>query len=91
MPKDTVRNRIVRETALFTGLLFVGFVLVPVAIYLIGPHVLGEFAGNSYGDFFGDVSARVRSGDLTAWFFILSPWLVWQVARLTLYAWQKAA
>lgn len=79
-----------REAALFLGLLFVGLVIVPVPIYLVGQNVLGEFGGHGYGDFFGTLSSRVRGGDLVAWFFILAPYLAWQVLRLTLRAWHVA-
>jgi len=90
MPQLPVKQRILRETALFVGLLFLGFVIAPIAIYIVGPRVLGEFGGNGYGDFFGTLSARIRGGDLAAWFFVLSPWLVWQILRLTLYAWRQS-
>lgn len=88
MSQGTFRQRIVKETALFVGLLFLGLVVAPIAIYLIGPRVLGEFGGSGYADFFGDLSRRIRGGDPAAWFFVLSPWLVWQVLRLTAFAWR---
>jgi hypothetical protein len=88
MSQGTFRQRIVKETALFVGLLFFGLVIAPIAIYLVGPRVLGEFGGSGYADFFGDLSARIRGGDLAAWFFVLAPWLVWQVLRLTAFAWR---
>jgi hypothetical protein len=90
MPQDTLKQKILRETALFVGLLFLGLVVAPIAIYIIGPHLLGEFGGHGYGDFFGTLSGKIRSGDLTAWFFVLSPWFVWQVLRLTLYGWRRS-
>jgi len=80
-----------RELALFLVLLFFGFVLVPIAIYLVGQDLLGEFGGHGYGDFFGTLSTKIRSGDTTAWFFVLSPYLVWQTLRLTLHAWRATA
>lgn len=79
-----------RESALFLGLLFLGFVIVPIPIYLVGQTLLGEFGGHGYGDFFGTLSSRVRSGDLVAWFFVLSPYLAWQVMRLSIHAWRAA-
>jgi hypothetical protein len=80
-----------KELALLLVLLFTGFVLVPIAIYLIGQNLLGQFGGYGYGDFFGDLSGKIRSGDATAWFFVLSPYLVWQTLRLTLHAWRSTA
>lgn len=88
MSQGTFKQRFLKETALFVGLLFLGFIIAPIAIYLLAPHVLGEFGGAGYGDFFSSLSARIRGGDLAAWFFVLSPWLVWQVLRLTAFAWR---
>jgi len=70
------------------GLLFLGFVIMPIAIYWVGQDVLGEFGGHGYADFFGSLSAKIRSGDHVAWFFVLSPYLAWQTLRLTLFAWR---
>jgi len=91
MPQQPLKQTVLKEAALFFGLLFVGFVIVPVAVYLIGPRVFGEFGGHGYGEFFGALSARVRSGNLTAWFFVLAPYLAWQVLRLTAYGWRRAS
>ena len=88
MAPNPIRQFALRETALFLGLLFLGFVLLPIAIYVVGQNTLGDFGGFGYADFFGSLSAKIRSGDITAWFFVLSPYLVWQILRLTLFAWR---
>ena len=89
MSQRPVKQILLKETALFVGLLFFGFVIVPMVAYWLGPRLIGEFGGHGYSEFFGELSGKVRSGDLTAWFFVLSPWLAWQVLRLTVYAWRK--
>jgi hypothetical protein len=89
MSRRPSKEILVKEAALFTGLLFIGLVVAPLVIYWLGPRVIGEFGGHGYADFFGTISAKIRSGDLTAWFFVLSPWLAWQVVRLTALAWRK--
>lgn len=91
MKQSELKQIALKELALFLVLLFIGFVLAPIAIYFVGQNVLGQFAGHGYGDFFGTLSARIRSGDSTAWFFVLSPYLVWQTLRLTLHAWRATA
>ncbi|MDH3614126.1 MAG: hypothetical protein OEU90_01985 [Gammaproteobacteria bacterium] len=88
MSQNALKQAAVKETALFLGLLFFGFVLMPIAIYWVGQDVFGRYGGYGYGDFFGTLSAKIRSGDLVAWFFILSPYLAWQTLRLTLFAWR---
>jgi hypothetical protein len=79
-----------REAALFLGLLFFGIVLLPIAIYLVGGEVFGEYGGQGFGSFFGALSGRIRAGETVAWFLVLSPYLGWQVLRLTVVAWRLA-
>lgn len=86
--QNALKQLAVKELALFVGLLFFGFVLMPIAIYWVGQNVLGHFGGYGYSDFFGTLSADIRNGDLAAWFFVLSPYLVWQVLRATALAWR---
>ena len=80
-----------KEALLFLALLFCGLVILPIAIWIVGSAVFGEYGGAGYGDFFGTLSAKIRSGDGVAWFLVLSPWLAWQVLRLTLFGWRAAA
>ena len=89
MSQALQKQRILKEVALFTGLLFLGFVLMPIAIYWVGQNVLGEYGGQGYGDFFATLSAKIRGGDLVSWFFVLSPYLAWQLLRLTFFAWHR--
>ena len=85
--KDAAR----KEAALLLGLLFLGFVIMPIAIFWVGQKVLGQFGGHGYAEFFGALSGRIRSGDLIAWFFVLSPYLGWQVLRLMRFAWRHSS
>ena len=86
-----LKQKIRKEVALLTGLLFFGLVLMPIAIYFVGQSVFGEYGGHGYGDFFGTLSAKLRSADRVAWFLVLSPYLVWQCLRLMALAWRRAA
>lgn len=88
MSRESSKRPLRREAALFVGLLFAGFVIMPLLLFWIGPQVLGEFGGRGYADFFGELSARVRRGDGNAWFFILSPYLAVQTLRLTYLGWR---
>jgi hypothetical protein len=90
MTQGTFKQTALKEAALLFGLLFLGFVIMPIAIFWIGPYVLGEFGGYGYSDFFGGLSARIRSGDFVAWLFVLSPYLVWQILRITLFAFRAS-
>lgn len=86
MSSGPLTKSVQREVALLLALVLFGFVVVPVIIYWLGPRALGDFGGIGFGDFFGSVSERVRSGDGAAWFFILAPYLAIQVLRLTWFA-----
>lgn len=78
-----------KEGALFAVLLFVGFVLLPMAIWFVGKAVFGAYGGTGYSDFFGNLSGKIRGGDLVAWFLVLSPYLVWQCLRLMALGWRS--
>ena len=63
MSPGSPKNTVLRELAIFLCLLFAGLVLVPIAIYWIGPRLLGDFGGYGFADFFGSLSARLRGGE----------------------------
>lgn len=79
-----------KEGALFTILLSFGFILLPIAVWFVGKTVFGAYGGAGFSDFFGTLSGKIRSGDLVAWFLVLSPYLVWQCGRLTVLGWRAA-
>jgi len=87
---NPVRQAATKELGLLVFLLFAGLVLLPVLIYFVGQIVFGDYAGVGYGDFFGGLSAKVRSGEWASWFLILSPYLGWQCLRLMAYGWRLA-
>jgi hypothetical protein len=79
------------ELALLLGLIFLGLVILPIAIYFVGEQFFGAYGGHGYGDFFGTISGKIRAGDIVAWFLTLSPYLAWQTVRLTARGWQLAS
>jgi len=83
-----IKQTALKEAALFFGLLFFGFVLMPIGIYLIGRDLFGEYGGHGYADFFGTLSGKIRAGEFVAWFLVLSPYLIWQILRLTILGWR---
>jgi len=86
----TPKQIALKEAALFLGLLFFGFVLMPVLIYWVGQEIFGDYGGHGYADFFGTLSAKIRSGERVAWFLVLAPYLAWQTLRLTIFGWRRA-
>ena len=86
--KSTFKQIALRETALFLSLFFFGLVLLPVGVYLVGAEVFGNYGGHGFGGFFGTLSSKIRSGEAVAWFLVLSPYLGWQILRLTALGWR---
>jgi hypothetical protein len=85
-----LKKAVRKEIALLAFLLFAGLLLLPVAVYWVGETVFGQYGGQGYGDFFGTLSSKVRTGDRVAWFLILSPYLIWQTLRLMALGWRSA-
>jgi hypothetical protein len=79
-----------REAAIFLAMLFFGLVILPVAIWFVGNTIFGDYGGAGYGDFYGNLTLRIVSGNLAAWFLVLSPWLTLQAVRLALAGWRRA-
>ena len=51
-----------REAVLLLGLLFIGLILMPFGIYLVGREIFGDYGGHGYDDFFGTLTAKIRNG-----------------------------
>ena len=84
-----MKNTLAREAAWFAGLLFAGLVLLPLAIYLVGNAVFGEYGAGSLGDFYADLLGKFMGGEAAVWFLLLSPYLLWQLCRLTIRAFRR--
>ena len=80
-----------KEAAIFVAMLFLGLVILPLAIWFVGDVVFGDYGGTGYGDFFGNLTLRIVSGNLAAWFLVLSPWFTLQVIRLAFAGWRHAS
>ena len=79
-----------RESILFLWMLLGGLFLLPVAIYLIGFALFGEYGGTGFSAFYGKMHSDLRSGAPSVWFLVLSPYLIWQLLRLTIRAFRMA-
>ena len=86
----SVRKAVTREAGLLLGLLLVGLVLLPIAVYVVGQAIFGDYGGDSYGHFYSQLSGRIRAADPAAWFLVLSPYLGLQTLRLIALGWKAA-
>lgn len=89
-PQYSFSRTVKKELALFLGLLFFGLVLLPIAIFLVGQQVFGEYGGAGFTGFFNALGGSIRDGNWVAWFLILAPYLAWQTVRLTALLWRIA-
>ena len=89
-PQYSLRKAVTREAGLLLGLLLVGLVLLPVAVYIVGQAIFGDYGGDSYGHFYSQLGGRIRAMDPAAWFLVLSPYLGLQILRLIALGWRAA-
>jgi hypothetical protein len=83
------KNRLAREATWFAGLLLVGLVILPILIYVVGRAVFGEYGGGALGDFYAELLGEFLSGEPAVWFLLLSPYLLWQLGRLTVRGFRR--
>jgi hypothetical protein len=87
--QDHIRNTAKQEAVLLLWLLLAGLFLLPVVIYFIGHTMFGEFSGG-FMAFYGLLHSELRGGEIAVWFLVLSPYIVWQLLRLTIHAFRAA-
>ena len=85
MPPTELKDRLKKEAALLVILGFIGMALLPLGIWFVGQAVFGGYESGGLASFFGALQRELRQGEPAAWFLLLSPWLLWQLARLTLW------
>jgi hypothetical protein len=72
-----------RELLLLLILVPVGLFVLPAAVYIVGSAVFGEFGGDGFGAFYGMLADELKRGEPAVWFLVLSPYMIWQLLRLT--------
>ena len=85
-----LKQKTMNELALALVLLFAGLVLLPLAIYLTGQSVFGEYGGAGFSDFFRQIGGEIRHGSPVVWFLVLSPYLIIMLLRLTLWGFLRS-
>ncbi|MEX0976366.1 MAG: hypothetical protein WDZ50_04645 [Woeseia sp.] len=83
MTERSLKRRVLKEAALFGGLFLVGLVVLPLLIYLVGQAVFGAHEGTGFSTFYGRLHGEFRAGEPAVVFLLLSPYLLWQLLRLT--------
>ena len=87
--EKSTRKKVTSESALFLILLLVGLLFLPIVIFAVGTSIFGEYAGNGFWDFLGLLHSKLWAGEPVAWFLVLSPYLIWQIFRMTIWAFRR--
>jgi len=88
---DSFKKLARRELAIFFSLLFFGLLILPLAIYFVGNAVFGEYGGTGFSEFYGVLYGAIRESDPVVLFLVLSPYLIWQLTRLTTWGFRWTA
>lgn len=86
---DSLKKTFARESAIFLCLLFLGLLIMPLAIYMVGKSVFGEYGGTGFSAFYGTLHSAIRDGEPAVLFLVLSPYLIWQLTRLTVWSFRQ--
>lgn len=79
-----------REAAIAAGLLALGVLALPFAIYVVGQRLLGEYAeGAGPLALAENIWLDLLSLRLPAWLLVLSPYLIVQLARGVRRTWRR--
>jgi hypothetical protein len=81
---DSLKKTAAKESAVFLGLLFFGLLILPFAVYIVGKSVFGEYGGTGFSAFYGTLNSAIWDGEPAVLFLVLSPYLIWQLTRLTI-------
>jgi hypothetical protein len=79
-----------KEVLLALLLVLVGLLVLPAVIYAVGQAMFGEYGGAGFAGFYGELVAKLLSGELSVWFLVLSPYVCWQVLRFSVAAFKRA-
>jgi hypothetical protein len=78
-----------RELVIAVALFGCGFLLLPLAIFWVGKHVVGDYAGEGGLLALTDqIWSDFLSLDPAAWVLVLSPYLLAQILRLIRRTWR---
>lgn len=85
----SLKDRIMKETAVIGGLILAGLLVLPALIYFVGRSVFGEYGGGDFSDFYVRLHQDLRSGEPATVFLMLSPCILWLLLRLSLWLFRR--
>lgn len=88
LESEKTKRLVVKEITLLIVLLFVGLVILPLSVYFVGQAIFGEYGDGGLAGFFGNLHREFRSGNPVVSFLLFSPYILWQLIRLTFRGFQ---
>lgn len=85
----SLKDRILKQTAVIGALILAGLLVLPILIYLVGRSVFGEYGGGDFSAFYVRLHQDLRSGEPATVFLMLSPCLLWLLLRLSLWLFRR--
>ena len=89
--RNSFKRILRRESVTLVLLVLVGVLFLPLAVYLVGEKIFGDYVSGGFGSFYRDIHSNLREGQPVVIFLLISPYLVWQLLRLSFYAFHKMA
>lgn len=74
----------IRETVIALGLVAFGLLALPALVFAVGQRIIGDYE-QGMGGFYEAIGMAVASGRPFAWLLILSPLIVVQLLRVSLW------
>jgi len=87
--RNSFKHTLRRESVTLLLLILVGVLFLPLAIYLVGAEIFGEYVRGGFGSFYREIHSDLREGQPVVIFLLISPYLVWQLLRLSFYAFRR--
>ena len=86
---DSLKKTATKESALFLCLLFAGLVILPLAVYMVGKSVFGEYGGSGFSAFYGMLHSDLWDGEPAVLFLALAPYVIWQLTRFAIWGFRQ--
>lgn len=88
-PEKRKLSNLKKELLIFGVLLFVGLLVLPLCVYIVGQSFIGEYSPDAGASgllmaIWSDLAGLAPA----AWLLVLSPWLVIQATRLGIRMWR---
>ncbi len=88
---EILKKSAIKELATILYLTLFGLIILPPAIYVVGKFVFGAYGGAGVFAFYGTLLRAILDAEPVVLFLILSPYLIWQLARLTAWGFRRTS